>query len=186
MTEERMNPDLYVCLPPDKKKEYKKLFHKPVNIEITRHIIDSCGNVWLFKDWEPLTIPEEWLSITKKMDELNYMDRIIQPRICIDNRIPEGYALFGGQFFALPDAQTRTSTELHKTRYLTSSEGYMKMFPKPVNGRTEGYYLRPPNDVPHSLEGGYYIEQFDDHPITESDRWVCGRWVGRREYPPFI
>lgn len=123
-----MDPDLYTALPPDQKEEYKKTFHKPVNIEITRHIIDSCGNVWLFKDWVPLTIPEEWLSVTKKLEEQYSIDQIIHPRICIDDSVPDGYARIGDQYFELPDAQTRTSTELHKTRYLTSSEGYISHF----------------------------------------------------------
>jgi len=106
-----MDPDLYTALPPDQKEEYKKTFHKPVNIEITRHIIDSCGNVWLFKDWEPLTIPDEWLSVTKKLEELNSIDQIIHPRICIDDSVPDGYARIGDQYFELPDAQICTSEE---------------------------------------------------------------------------
>ena len=72
-----MDPELYAALPPDKKEEYKKMFPKPVDIKITRHIIDSNGNVWLLRDWEPLTIPEEWLSVNRKLEEINSEDAVL-------------------------------------------------------------------------------------------------------------
>lgn len=45
-----MNPDLYACLPPDKKEEYKKLFpipdFKPLYTQ--KLTIDSSGDSWVW------------------------------------------------------------------------------------------------------------------------------------------
>jgi len=101
----KIDPELWAALPSSKKYEYWKTF--PHTVYITRCGLTPSGMIYLYK--EPLTIPDEWLSVTKKLDELNYMDRIIQPRICIDDSVPNGYARIGDQYFELPGAQTYTS-----------------------------------------------------------------------------
>ena len=100
----KIDPELWAALPSSKKYEYWKTF--PHTVYITRCGLTPSGMIYLYK--EPLTIPDEWLSVTKKLDELNYMDRIIQPRICIDDSVPNGYARIGDQYFELPGAQTCT------------------------------------------------------------------------------
>ncbi len=97
-----MNPDLYACLPSDKKEEYRKLFPKPVYIE--RSIRDSQGYSWVFM--EPLVIPEEWLYVTKKMEELNdleYMKTAFEKLKSMESELRDGSSII------------KLADEIHKT-----------------------------------------------------------------------
>ena len=57
-------------------------------------------------------LPPDKKEEYKKLFQEPIIEPIIQPKICVDDRIPEGYALFGNQFVALPDAQTCTSEKI--------------------------------------------------------------------------
>jgi len=58
----------------------------------------------------------------------------------------------------------------------------------------KSYYQKPVKDPKKALDGGTYLERFNERPpmlyksiqdITgESDSYVGGTWIGRRMYPP--
>ena len=54
-------------------------------------------------------LPPDKKEEYKKLFREPNIDPIIQPKICIDDSVPNGYARIGDQYFELPGAQTYTS-----------------------------------------------------------------------------
>ena len=97
-----MNPDLYACLPPDKKEEYKKLFPEPtIDYAMPTICIDdcvSCGYAFLgdqvFKLPEAQTYTSTWsdenANPKKDLEDLVEMQSIFEKWKKMESDIIDG------------------------------------------------------------------------------------------------